>query len=80
MKKISLVSLASFFFLLLCSAVALLLEGFLSDLLIALIGGVLILLASGILAFFARHSTALNLLCFFISAAGMAKLFYGRFE
>ena len=42
MKKISLVSLASLFFLLLCSAVALLLEGVLSDLAAALIGGALI--------------------------------------
>ena len=77
MKKISLVSLASLFFLLLCSAVALLLEGVLSELAAALIGGALILLASGILAFFARHSTALNLLCFFISAVAMGFLLRG---
>jgi len=51
MKKISIVSLASFVFLLLCSTVAVALKNAFSDALNALIVGVVILIVSGVLAF-----------------------------
>ncbi len=75
MKKISLVSLASLFFLLLCSSVAYLLR-FLTgvDATVSLLLGGGVLLLSGILCFFLRKSRGGNILCFFLSAVAMGAL------
>lgn len=74
MKKITLVSLASLVFLLLCSGVAVLLGKVLDDALVALFIGIAILVASGILAFVVRESTKINILCFILSAVAMGVL------
>ena len=74
MKKISVVSFASFVFLLLCSGVAVILENVLKDALVALIIGVAILVASGIAAFVVRESYKVNILCILLSSVAMGFL------
>ena len=74
MKKISIVSFASFLFLLLCSGVAVLVRSLFSSALMPLIIGVAILLASGIIAFVVRESTKVNMLCFVLSSVAMGLL------
>ncbi len=74
MKKITVVSLASFIFLLLCSAVAVLLDAVLTDALIALIIGSSILVVSGALAFVLRESSKIDILCFMLSSVAMGVL------
>ena len=74
MKKITLVSLASFIFLLICSAVAVLLEGVLTDAFVALMIGVAILVVSGVLAFVIKESVKINILCIALSSIAMGVL------
>ncbi len=75
MKKITLVSLASFGFLMLSSLVAVLLEGVIKgDAVLSLVIGILTLLVSAAFAMFAKDSIKLNLSCFFISAVAMGFL------
>ena len=74
MKKISLVSLSSLLFLFLCSLVAYLTEGVLSEQLTALILGVVILALSGVLALVAKERLWLNCLCFMLSSVAMGIL------
>ena len=74
MKKITIVSLASFVFLLLCSTVAVLLKGLLTDALTALIIGAAILVVSGVVAFAVRESTRINILCIALSSVAMGVL------
>jgi len=74
MKKISIVSLASFVFLLLCSTVAVALKNAFSDALTALIVGVVILIVSGVLAFVLKENTKVNILCFLLSSVAMGVL------
>ena len=71
MKKISIVSFASFVFLLLCSGVAVLSKSFFESALSALVVGVVILIGSGIVAFFAKVNIKINLLCFLLSSVAM---------
>lgn len=74
MKKITLVSLASFLFLFLASSVAILTRDALKDPLDALFIGVGILIASGILAFIVRERNEINLICFFVNSIAMGVL------
>jgi len=74
MKKITIVSLASLLFLLLCSAVARLTRGLLADGTHALIVGAVILAVSGVLAWIFGQRLWGNILCFFISALAMGVL------
>lgn len=74
MKKISLVSIASFIFLFLCSVTALLLKNFITDQWVAFGIGLAILAVSGIIAFLVRERVAINILCFFISSVAMGFL------
>ncbi len=75
MKKITVVSLASFAFLLVCSSVAVLLEGIIrEDAVMPIIIGVLLLALSAVLAFFAKERIWLNVVCFLISAVSMGFL------
>ncbi len=74
MKKITIVSLASFLFLFLCSGVAVLTRGLFKNAIIALIVGVVILAVSGILAFAVREKVGMNIACFFISSVAMGVL------
>lgn len=71
MKKITIVSLTSFIFLLLCSAVAKLTEGVFADFKTPLIIGAAILALSGILAFIVRETTPVNIFCAVLSAVAM---------
>lgn len=74
MKKISVVSLASFIFLMLSSVVALGSKPLFSDAKIPLIAGCMILAASGILAIIVRENTVVNILCCFLSSIAMGLL------
>jgi len=74
MKKITVVSLASLLFLLLCSGVARFTRGLLTEQLTALIIGVLILAVSGILALIAKERIWLNAVCFGLSSVAMGVL------
>ena len=74
MKKISIVTLASFVFLSICSFVEISLRGFLKDQLCALIIGAVILAISGVLAFVGKARTWLNVTCFFLSSVAMGFL------
>ena len=74
MKKITVVSLASLIFLLLCSAVAVMLKNILTDALVALIIGVAILVLSGVLAFAIRESVKVNIICIALSSVAMGLL------
>jgi len=74
MKKITIVSLASFLFLFLCSAVAILTRGMFKSAVVALITGVVILAVSGALAFFVKEKVGMNIACFFISSVAMGVL------
>ena len=74
MKKISIVSFASFVFLFLCSSVAVLLENVFESAVSALITGVAILIVSGVTAFVIRERTIINMLCFLLSSVAMGIL------
>ncbi len=74
MKKISIVSLASFLFLLIASAVARLTRHSFTDIAVPLVIGVIILLVSGLAAVIGRRATWVNLLCIFISGTAMGLL------
>jgi hypothetical protein len=74
MKKITIVSLASFLFLFLCSAVAILTRGVFESAVVALITGVVILAISGILAFAVKENVGVNIACFLISSVAMGVL------
>lgn len=74
MKKITLVSLASFVFLLMSSAVAVLTKRILTDAVLSLIIGVAILLISALIALLVREKTEVNILCFVISSVAMGIL------
>lgn len=74
MKRISIVSLASFIFLMLSSVVALATKTLFSEAKGALIAGCITLAVSGILALVIRESTAINVVCFFISSVAMGLL------
>lgn len=74
MKKISIVSLASFVFLMLSSTVAFLGKFIFDEPVAPLVIGCIILLVSGILAFVIKESTPVNILCFFISSLAMGCL------
>lgn len=74
MKKISLVSAASFLFLGVSSFVAVMLREVLTHQLLALVLGALILVFSGVLAIFGKDRVALNATCFFISSVAMGVL------
>ncbi len=74
MKRISIVSLASFIFLTLASAVALVSKSIFHDAGEALIAGSITLIISGVLALIIRENTAVNVVCFFISSAAMGML------
>lgn len=74
MKRISIVSLASFIFLMLSSVVALATKTLFSEAKGALIAGCITLIVSGILALIIRESTAINVVCFFTSSVAMGLL------
>lgn len=74
MKKISVVSLASFIFLMLSSAVALGSKLLFSNAKAPLILGCIILAVSGILAMIIRESTAVNITCCLLSSLAMGLL------
>lgn len=74
MKKISIVSFASFVFLFLCSSVAVLMREMFESATSALIVGVVILIVSGVIAFVIRERTIINMLCFLLSAVAMGIL------
>lgn len=71
MKKITIVSAASFVFLLICSLVARFSRGFFQGYWPPLLIGVGILVVSGIIALIVRESTPVNILCFGLSAIAM---------
>ncbi len=74
MKKISIVSAASLLFLMLCSAVAVLLNGAFDDSVTPLIIGAAVLLVSGVIAIIVRDRTPVNILCFLMSAVALGFL------
>ena len=74
MKKITIVSLASLVFLLLCSLVEQIISPFMSNQILALVLGISALIASGILALCVRESRAVNIICFLLSSAAMGFL------
>lgn len=74
MKKISIVSFASFVFLFLCSSVAVLMENVFESAVSALITGVVILTLSGVIAFVIRERTIINMICFLLSSVAMGIL------
>ena len=71
MKKITVVSLASFAFLIVCSALAVLLRGSTLDALDSLFIGLAILVVSGIFAFVIRERKLVNILCFAANSVAM---------
>lgn len=71
MKKITVVSLVSFIFLLLCSIVAKLTENAFDGYKAPLTIGIAILASSGILALIVRDNTETNIVCSVISAVAM---------
>lgn len=74
MKKISIVSLASLLFLILCSAVARLTRGLFLSGTVALAVGAVTLAVSGVLAWILGQRLWANVLCFFISDLAMGVL------
>lgn len=74
MKKISIVSFASFVFLFFCSTVAVLTENAFESASSALITGASLLIASGVTAFVIRERTIINMVCFLISSVSMGIL------
>lgn len=74
MKKITLVSIASFLFLFVSSAVAVLSRYLFSEALAAFLVGLAVLIGSGVLSLLTGERVKLNLLCFFISAVAMGVL------
>ena len=74
MKKISIVSLSSFIFLIISSAVALGTRFLFSDAQMPLICGIVILIISGVLALIIRDNTPVNIVCFFLSSLAMGTL------
>jgi hypothetical protein len=74
MKKITIVSLASLVFLLLCSLVEQIISPFMSNQILALVLGIGVLIASGILALCVRESRVVNIICFLLSSAAMGFL------
>ncbi len=74
MKKTSIVSFASFVFLLLCSSVAVLMENVFESAVSALSTGVVILILSGIIAFIIRERIIINMICFLLSSVAMGIL------
>ena len=74
MKKITIVSLASFLFLLLCSIVACATKHMLVNQVTTLILGLVILALSGVIVIFAKEIVWLNSLCFLISSVAMGVL------
>lgn len=71
MKKITVVSIASFIFLLTCSLVAKITMPYFLDFSKPLIIGISILAASGILAFLVRDNAKTNIVCAILSAVAM---------
>ena len=78
MKKITLVSLASFLFLILASSVAVLTRGAFGksndEAIRAACIGIGILIASGVLALIIRSNNYTNIICFFVNAVAMGIL------
>jgi hypothetical protein len=74
MKKISIVSFASFVFLFLCSAVAVLMKNVFDSAISALAVGVVILIVSGVIAFVVRERMIINMICFLLSSVAMGIL------
>lgn len=74
MKKTSIVSFASFVFLLLCSSVAVLMENVFESAVSALSTGVVILILSGIIAFIIRERIIINMICFLLSSVAIGIL------
>ena len=74
MKKISIVSLASLVFLLICSGVEKILSYILFDQVAALVIGVIILIVSGVFALAVKESRVMNIICFVISSVSMGFL------
>ncbi len=74
MKRISIVSLASFIFLMLSSVVALVTKTIFSEAKWALVAGCATLIVSGVLALIIRENVAVNVVCFFISSVAMGLL------
>lgn len=71
MKKITIVSAASFLFLLICSLVARFSRGLFSGYWAPLLIGIGMLIASGLIALIVRESTPVNVFCFVLSAIAM---------
>ena len=74
MKRISIVSLASFIFLMISSVVALATKIIFTDAVYALAAGCITLIISGVLALIIRENVAVNVVCFFISSVAMGML------
>lgn len=74
MKRISIVSLASFIFLMISSVVALATKSIFTDAVYALAAGRITLIISGVLALIIRENVAINVVCFFISSVAMGML------
>lgn len=74
MKRISIVSLASFIFLMISSVVALATKSIFTDAVYALVAGCITLIISGVLALIIRENVAINVVCFFISSVAMGML------
>ena len=74
MKKISIVSIASFAFLTLCSLTEYILRPFMQDQLYTLLIGVGILAISGIITLLSRDNIGLNTVCFVLSSLAMGIL------
>jgi hypothetical protein len=71
MKKITIVSAASFIFLLLCSLVARITRGLFLQFYVPLIIGIAILAVSGIIALIIKDRTPINVLCAILSSVAM---------
>ena len=74
MKKTTLVSIASFLFLLLASSVAYFTKEIFFNAITAFIVGISILALSGAIAFFVKERVEINVICFFISSLAMGVL------
>ena len=74
MKKITLVSLASFFFLFISSGVALITKNIFTSALAAFLVGLGLLIATGVASLFTKENIKLNIVCFAFSAIAMGIL------
>ena len=74
MKKITLVSLASCFFLFIASGIAIITRSLFSAALPTFLIGLGVLIASGVASLFTKESIKLNILCFAFSAVAMGIL------